>query len=83
MAVEGDAQLLEGRHDVLLVGDRGRRQVRDRHGVAGEEQQRLDRAGERAHAAASRTSSTPGTSDRATVIAPNGSSCSHAASPRL
>ena len=74
-AVEVGLELLRGLRDRLLRGLQRVGELLDRHRVGREEQQRLEPGGER-HAAASARSAW-------TVISPNGSACSHAASPRL
>ena len=68
VTVERLAQLRQRRGHLVLPRVRGRAQVLDRDGLGGEEEQRLDRARERAHA-------------RDTVIGPNGSACCQPASP--
>jgi segregation and condensation protein B len=75
----GRAQLVQGLGQLLRVAFGRLGQVIGAHRLAGEEEQRLERAGQRGHAATSAAGVTPA----ATVIGPNGSSCCHSASPRL
>ena len=77
----GGAQLVERLGQLAGVAFGRRGQVRGAHGLAGEEEQRLEGAGERAHdAAASRV----GTCAMAVMaMSPNGSSWRQLASPCL
>ena len=64
------AQSRQRLDDLALTHLAGVGEALDRDGLGGQEQQRLDRASEVVH-------------DGTTVIGPNGTSCSHFASPAL
>ncbi len=77
-AVERQRQRVQARAHLVLLDAQRVGELLDRHRVGGEEEQRLELALDHATAAA-----IPPPDSGRTVIGPNGSSCSHAASPRL
>ena len=76
---EAVLELAQRLDDVLLLGLQRVGQLVDRHRVGREEEQRLDQPREPGHDA----SLSAAAWEALTMISPNGSSCSHSASPRL